>query len=167
MEKSNCDFCGRRDLPSKKQFESTTNPDLHICAYCTTIAIQKFGKRGVTPLFDEKYPKSREIHKPITKGREDIEQCIAEGFGVDLQRVDWKKQAISEELLAHLFPQVCRHNNILPIAFDANMNTLTIASARPFNSTLAKWLAKYTEHDIRFRLADGKQLKTAIQKYFP
>jgi type IV pilus assembly protein PilB len=83
------------------------------------------------------------------------------------EMIDLFRRNISQEVLDLIPSSVAHENRIVPIQFDGNCNTLTVAMVDPNDFDTVEKLRFITNKNIEPKMATATAMDFAIQRYYP
>ncbi|TWT93672.1 GspE/PulE family protein [Neorhodopirellula pilleata] len=95
---------------------------------------------------------------------EQLIQALAEQMG--MQTVTLEEAKIPPEVLGKISETMAQLYRCVPVKFDEDANTLTIATCDPQNLNIQDELRTFLGHEIRVVVATERDIKATITKYF-
>ncbi len=95
---------------------------------------------------------------------EQLIQALAEQLG--MQTVSLSETTFNPEVLSKISDTMSQMYRVVPLAFDAETNRLTLATCDPQNLTIQDELRTFLGHEILMVVATERDIKQAINRHF-
>ncbi|MFI4874233.1 MAG: GspE/PulE family protein [Blastopirellula sp. JB062] len=111
-------------------------------------------------------------HQPIGKIAEDMNlitddqlvQALAEQLGMQVVSLD--DVSIPGDLLARVTEPMAQLYKVIPVAFDEDMNELSVATCEPQNLSTQDELRQFLGHSIRVVVATERDIQKTLDRYY-
>lgn len=96
----------------------------------------------------------------------DEQLCQALAEQMNLQVVELAEAELAPELLEKLTETMAQLYRVVPVRFDEDLNTLTVATAEPQNLAVSDELRTFLGHDIRLVVCTERDINETINRYY-
>lgn len=95
---------------------------------------------------------------------EQLAQALAEQMGMRV--IGLADTNINRNVLEHITEPMAQLYRIVPVTFDKETNTLTVASSEPQNLSIPDELRTFLGYDIQVLVATDRDINTALDRYY-